>query len=939
MKKLLLLFFFLHVIVFSQAQVFGGNPSYVKWMQINTDTFRIIFPKGLDSIAQRVANVASTINGQTMPTIGNRQKKINILLQNATTISNGYVSLGPFRSEFELMPQQNSFELGSIPWPDNLAIHEWRHVQQYSNFNRGLSKAFFIVFGQEGQALANALTVPDWFFEGDAVYQETLVSEQGRGRMAAFFNGYRSLWESGRDYSWMKLRNGSYRDFVPDHYKLGYMVVAYGREKYGADFWKNVTQDAAAFKGLFYPLQKSIKKNTGLNYKQFRADALNFFEKKLQADSSMASVNQKPADSKKKHFIADEEYPYWMENGSVVYMRSEYDRIPRFMIRENNTERKLRARDISIDNYFSYRNGKIVYAAYQPDIRWGRMDYSDLRMLDVKSGRQTTLTYHSKYFAPDISADGKSIVAVHVDEYGRSELHLLDAQGKIVAKIPNPDQLFYTYPKFYTEGIILSSVRNRVGKMSLALINIRDGSNKFLLPFTNNVIGFPSVSNGIIYFTASSYGLDRSYQWKDGAVSGVVAGTNQTFTTGEYQLNVSKGEMVWTQFTDKGYQLKFGQATASKPTNIPENASDFQINGVEKPDNDLLKNVKDSSHPVNNYSKTFHLFNFHSRRPYIDDPDYTFSFVSQNILNTMQAEAFVGYNRNEGYTQFGLNAIYGQFFTVLRLGTDYTIDRNVRLANRPNRVYWDEWESRIGFAFPFNLTKGRSFTNLDLSSDFVYNKRYFKGYYKDSFDNRSLGYLNNTIQFTNQIQQAKKQIYPRLAQTILLNYKGEVTGIEARQFLGSASLYLPGLFITHSLVLQGAFQGRDSLRNVIYSNSFPFSRGYEAASFYRMWKLGANYHLPLLYPDWGFGNILYFLRIRANLFYDFTRAKDFNTARQLVYRDFRSYGTEIYFDTRWWNQLPISFGIRYSHLLDPDLEGRAPNQWELVLPVNLLSRY
>jgi hypothetical protein len=199
--------------------------------------------------------------------------------------------------------------------------------------------------------------------------------------------------------------------------------------------------------------------------------------------------------------------------------------------------------------------------------------------------------------------------------------------------------------------------------------------------------------------------------------------------------------------------------------------------------------------------------------------------------------------------------------------------------------------------------------------------------------------LNNTISFTNQIQQARKQINPRLAQTLFLNFKGAVTNLEARQFLASGSFYLPGFFVTHSLVLQGAYQARDSLRNVIYSNSFPFSRGYQAASFYRMWKVGGNYHLPLLYPDWGFGNILYFLRIRANVFYDFTRAQDFNTSRQLVERDFRSYGTEIFFDTKWWNQLPISFGIRYSRLLDPDIEGRAPNQWEIVLPVNLLSQY
>jgi hypothetical protein len=945
MRIFLTILFSSFVFFSSYAQEFGGNPPSTRWKQINTDTFRLIFPKGLDSVAERIAIVANALNRYTKYTIGDRQKKINILLQNATTISNGYVALGPFRSEFELLPQQNSFELGSLPWPDNLVIHEWRHVQQYSNFNKGISKAFFILFGQEGQALANALSVPDWFFEGDAVYQETLVSEQGRGRLPFFFNGYRSLWQEGRNYSWMKLRNGSLRDYVPDHYRLGYMLVAYGRERYGEEFWKTVTNEASAFKGLFYPLQNGIKKATGQTYSSFRDAAFSFFKERSVPDRTPDSVSHFPP--KQRHFFADEEYPYWLDDGSVVYMRSSYDRTPRFVIRRDDADHKLRVRDISIDQYFSYRNGKIVYAAYQPHIRWGRIDYSDLKMLDVKTGKQKSLTHHTKYFAPDISVDGSRIVAVHVDALGRSSLHLLDTNGRLNSSIRNPGQLFYTYPKFLGENKILSAVRNRKGQMSLAIIDIHTGTNQFLLPFTYDVIGFPWEDNGTIYFSASSNGHDRLFEWKDGKVSSL--NSTDSRATGEYQLNVRNQKAVWNRFTSAGYQLQFGNITNLKGSGkIWDTASDFNVTSLRKPENELLNRVGDSSFPGGRYSQSFHLLNFHSRRPYINDPEYSFSFVSENILNTLQAEAFVTYNRNEGSTQFGLSAIYGQLFPELNVSSDYTINRNALPFNRTHRAYWNEWETSIGFSVPLNLTHGRSFTSLSMGSDLVFNKRYFQGYYKDTFENRAFAYLNNNVLFTNQVQQARKQIYPRLAQTILLNYKGAVTNLEARQFLASGSFYLPGLFVTHSLVVQAAFQGRDSMRNVItienewgeriYSNSFPFSRGYGGESFYRMWKLGANYHLPLMYPDWGFGNIVYFLRLRANVFYDFTRIHDFDDTNILVWRDFRSLGCEFYFDTKWWNQLPLTIGIRYSHLFDPDVDGRSPNQWELVLPVNLLSQ-
>src|ERR1700760_1691221 len=200
------------------AQIFGGNPPSLKWHQLNTDTARIIFPIGLDSQAQAVAAIVHRLAQTTRSTIGPHQRKIDIVLQNQTTIANGYVGLAPFRSEFQLTPEQNSFDLGSLPWQKTLAIHEYRHVQQYNNFRVGLSGALYYLFGEGGQAFANSLAVPNWFWEGDAVYQETLVSDQGRGRLPFFFNSYRSLWAGDKRYSWMKLRNGSLRDYVPDWY-------------------------------------------------------------------------------------------------------------------------------------------------------------------------------------------------------------------------------------------------------------------------------------------------------------------------------------------------------------------------------------------------------------------------------------------------------------------------------------------------------------------------------------------------------------------------------------------------------------------------------------------------------------------------------------------------------------------------------------------------
>lgn len=82
------------------SQQFGGHPPSHKWKQINTDSARIIFPVGMDSQANRISSIIHYLATEKPLSLGNQLKKINVVLQSQTTIPNGYVQLGPFRSEF-----------------------------------------------------------------------------------------------------------------------------------------------------------------------------------------------------------------------------------------------------------------------------------------------------------------------------------------------------------------------------------------------------------------------------------------------------------------------------------------------------------------------------------------------------------------------------------------------------------------------------------------------------------------------------------------------------------------------------------------------------------------------------------------------------------------------------------------------------------------------
>jgi hypothetical protein len=918
------------------AQRFGGNRPSVSWRQVNTPVARVIFPAGLDSPAVRVENIAGRLSQSTLSTIGSRQNKINIVFQPATTVSNAYVSLAPFRSEFYLTPPQNSFDLGSLPWADNLAIHEYRHVQQYNNFNVGLSKAFHVLFGQGGQELANAITIPNWFWEGDAVYQETLVSRQGRGRLPAFFDDYRSLWLAKKNYSWMKLRNGSLRDFTPDHYRLGYMMVAYGREKYGNDFWKKTGRDAAAFRGLFYPFQKAVRKYSGKSYAGFRQDALDWFKNRSL---------QQPADPPYQgHFLGNQEFPVFTEEGHLIYVNSSYSQVPAFMEKGENREWKLRNRDVSLDNQFSYNNGKIVYTSARPDARWSWNDYNEIQVFDIATRVQKTITRRTKYFSPGISANGKTIVAVFVDPGGGGRLHLLDAEtGALIREIPNTGGFFYTYPAFINDNQILTALRTPRGEMALASVSAIDGLAEWLTPPSFRVIGFPLIRRDTVYFSASGDGYDELYACtlKDKKLYRL---NLETKGIGAYQPAVSSAKIVFTTFTADGYRLQEADKNTirweeiarqdwAKP--LPDFGIDFSANKAAG----LLSSVPEQQFPVKPYPKSAHLFNFHSLIPYASDPDYTLSIVGNNVLNTMQSELFFSYNRDERYKQFGANTVYGGWFPYVSLGASYIIDRKDYVPNTSKPYYWNEGQLNGGLSIPLNLSKGRSITGLTFGTDYVYKNIAYTGMYKDSFASSSLAYLNSYISFTHQVQKTRQQIYPHFAQSVYINYRDAIQTVKARQFLASGNFYWPGLFPNHSFVLSLAYQHRDTLNQYRYTNSFPFSRGYESPNLRNMYKWGVNYHLSLAYPDWGFAGLVYFLRVRANLFYDHTAGKVAYTNGKRLNTRFRSAGTEIFFDTKWWNELPLSFGFRYSYLLDPDLfGGSGRGRFEFVLPVNLIRR-
>lgn len=943
MKRTLRLFACIALVLLTlspiSAQDFGGNKPSINWKQINNSAGQIIYPAALDSQARRIAQLHRKLVAQTPTPLGDRFKPWKTVLLGETVIPNAYVRMAPVMSEYYMHPSPNSFSLGSVRWDDNLAIHENRHMQQFSAFNGGFTRVFRWFLGQEGQLLANGMQIPDYFFEGDAVWQETYGTAQGRGRMPYFYNSFKALWLSNKNYNWQKLRSGSLRHLVPDHYQLGYPLVAYGYEKYGLNFWRKVTEDAVRFKGLFYAFNRAIEKHSGISYKQFREDALGWTRKQvLPANLSQFRTEQTITPTQKNNVI-DYLFPTFVGQDSIIAVKRSFQQIPHFVLLQGKQEKKISTQDITTDHNFTTYPGRILYASLQRDARFGNTEYSVIQLVDMHTGKQTQITQRSRYYAPVFNPDGTEILAVHYESNLPSALHrLLMPSGQLLGVTPNPERLVYTQTRYLNEQEVVSAVRLPDGRMSLAQIELQTGQIRYLLPPSYQVIGNPIVQGDTIYFNRMDGDADRLFA--------LIRSTQQVYRLNDHAHSVygvtvdGTGNLVSSAYTINGQQLIRLSPTDQRwevysEKKLTEVLPDFgastlhQGTGVNI-SNDVHLTDSSISKP---YRKTAGLFNLHSWRPEAADPEFRYTLAGDQVLSGFSSRLSYTFNRSDRSHGIGGGVSYGGWLPVLQVSGDATFNRQLDTAVGKT-VQYNTASLSTGAYLPFRWI-GRGSTALTLGGSYTWEQLYYRGIGKDILNNRSLKYTTFFLQAFHASQQAVQQINPRWAQSVSMSFRQAHTFVDSWKFVANSRWYFPGLHRNHSFVVDLNYQRRDTLRD-LFSNTFNYARGFLALTTRSMQHVGFNYHLPLAYPEVGVGNIAFVQRVRANVFFDYTRARA-RVQGILQYIDNRSAGVELYLDGKVWNALPASIGVRYSHLLDTDL--RAPssvNRWEVIVPINII---
>ena len=307
----------------AQAQYLGEGqePPGINWKEIKTRHYKIVFPEKIEPDAQRVANTLEYQYHAVNKTMEYDAKPITLLLTTEGVITNGYVAMAPRRSEWFGTPITVGADDGD--WYNLLAVHEIRHVVQFDKvMNRGVNKILGYVFGETLPSTLSAVLVPGWFWEGDAVLLETSLTRGGRGRDPSFNVGIRSLELAHIRYTYSKAVLGSYKDYFPDHYTLGYLLVTHVRRHHDANAWAKILGRSAWF--MFYPFTfsgsaKGIIKRRVAGIYEDSLNELNGLWKEQQDSLHITPVEKINRENKKyTNYI----YPQEISDGSIIARKS-----------------------------------------------------------------------------------------------------------------------------------------------------------------------------------------------------------------------------------------------------------------------------------------------------------------------------------------------------------------------------------------------------------------------------------------------------------------------------------------------------------------------------------------------------------------------------------------------------------------------------------------
>lgn len=936
MKRIYLLIIAIIIASSSFAQYFstGSDPGNIKWEQINTENFQVIYPEDFESQAKRFAALLEVVYEQGYKTLGTAPKKISVVMHSRTNTSNGMVATAPSRMEIYPTPHQGMY---AQEWLSQLAIHEYRHVVQVSKIQQELPKIVHMLLGDAGTALVMGAYLPFWFMEGDAVVTETALTPTGRGRNPSFLMENKAqLLEDGL-VSYDKITMGSYRDYIPNRYAFGWWFVGGIRSEYGAEVWEDVLRNVAQKPFSISPVNKSLKKSTGLTKEELYQKLWSVYREEWQNE-----VDNLELTNYLKYPVNDLEsytnylYTNHLADGSVVAVRKSRGDITRIVRVNQGREEIIDTPGTIVEGSFSARGNLLIWNETRPHIRWTHAARSVSVLYNTETNQKTVFHSEANLSSPAISPDGDKFLAVSVNQQGEYAIQVFDIKnGNLLQSVSIFENNYIFSPAWGASGeevyfIGLGNEGKYLASVNLGSLEVNRLSGAVSYDFRNL-----SFHDGKLLFTSAQRGIDNIYELN--------LSTQET-----YQLTESKfgadyahwngGRLDYSDYSSKGYTL-----VSAKEEELRRQRVD--ISSPQAPNRlaDALANQEqgvinfselDTTSVSQSYKKLVHSVNIHSWAPAVNDiTNYTItipgiSFQSQNKLGTVLSDFGYAYDLNERRGRTYLNYQYTGWFPTIKFGVSYG-GRNLELVMLDyagnlfsQKAQWDELKLSASIGVPLKFSSGKYSQSIQPSVGYSLSQALNLAA-NSLISISSYNALNYQLYLSNVLHQSELALQPKWGQALQFNFVNSLQNLDdyGSQMSIITNLYFPGLSKYDGIKIYGGYQWRDEQRISAYNDFVRMARGYSALSNKELYTIGVNYAFPICYPDWSLGKLAYIQRITGNLFYDQSNtmaeaiAESYPMQKISILNQYCSYGLELYSDIYALRlPAPIKIGFRSVYL-------------------------
>jgi hypothetical protein len=924
----------------AEAQYFrtGDDPASIRWRNIRTLHFQLIYPESFEGQAQRMAKVFEEVYNYGGKSLNFQPKPMPVLFHSYSTTSNGLVGWAPRRIEFFTTPHQSIYPQD---WLEQLAIHEFRHTVQMGKITQSLPKIIPVLFGEQAGAFFTGLYLPFWFIEGDAVVTETALSQFGRGRSPSFLMEIQAQAVEKGLYSLEKAYLGSYRDYVPDYYQLGYYFVGETRRIFGSEIWENAIDNVGKKPISFNPFNKVIKKTTGFNQRQLYHFVFDSLRLKWLKDDKLYVESGSLISTPSKTY-ASYNPAFFLNDSTIVALKTSLNEVEHFvLISTSGREERLLVPGQIFEESVNMTDQLLVWSEEVPDLRWENGGKSVIHIFDTEKREDQILKPDFKASNPSVSPNHKHIAMVESDNANNYYIAIYDLESREVLKrFSTPDNNYFFSPRWINNDALVCVILTQSGKL---LVQVDPFENE-LINLTDTSLGDikqPVVEGNSVIFVSSFDGKNSLYKigLSDKKIERIY---HPRF--GVENPAIHKGKILISDYTSNGYKLLDISSSIKKEPIESIKEAKFELadrllsQEIAKPNFQVFDSINYFSKP---YTKLQNLFHFHSWAPfYVDVESYKVqpgvTLMSQNILGT--ASTLLGYkwdsNEKSAFLtgKFTYTGRYPAFSVEMTSGNraaDYYSIRNHLNQNNgiiwsdttKNRLRWKEIDIGLSAWIPLNLSRGRFSTYLQPEVRFNLLSRKSIGFQPDWFFSGVSKTIGYRVYFHHYLKKSYQDLVSNFGFVIDLSYKHKLAGpVETGNIAGIQIVnYLPGFAESHGFVLYNGFQVRNFGGDSYFSDAIKYPRGWGKFMQNKMYSFSLDYKFPIAFTDLSIGKLNYIKRIKADLYADFAIIEgdiyEHSEVTGLYSKNLSSFGIEVSAENNFFRFIiPIETGVRVGYI-------------------------